>query len=203
MPLEFLLHPRRPKAMATTTVTVANALTIVTVDLIDEITVTASPILAMTIGIHVIIAATIAVMTDVTNTVTTTAMTGATTTEAIIVMIAVMIVTTTNETTGVMIDVTKTTTVLATTTARSGLHHHRPKGATPMVRSRRPTARSASLWEVAKQPKATDRLDQTPGRWVTSTLRIRDLCGGLSSESLSPGKIIGFISLTPKPIRWS
>jgi hypothetical protein len=71
------------------------------------------------------------------------------------------------------------------------------------VHSRRPTARSISSWEVAKRPKATDRLDQTPGRSVTSTPRIHDLCGGLSSQSLSPGKITGFISPTPEPIRWS
>jgi hypothetical protein len=133
-----------------TTVTVANALTIVTVDLIDEITVTASPILAMTVGIDVIIAATTTTMTDMTTTVTMTATTGATSTEAIIVMIAMMIVTTTDETTGVMIDVARTTTVPATTTARSGLHRHRPKGANQMVHSRRPTARSISSLEVAK-----------------------------------------------------
>jgi hypothetical protein len=72
---------------------VANASTIVTVDLIDEITVTVGPILAMTIGIDTIIAA----MTDVTTTVATTATTGATTTEAIVVMIAMMIVTTTRQ----------------------------------------------------------------------------------------------------------
>jgi hypothetical protein len=135
-------------------------------------------------------------MIDVTTTV-------ATTTKAIVVMITVMIVTMTNETTGVMIDVVRTTTVPATTTARSGLRRHRPKGATPMVHSRRTTARSISLLEVAKRPKATDKLDQTPRRSVTSTPRIRDLCGGLNSQSLSPGKIIGFISPTLEPIRWS
>jgi hypothetical protein len=36
-----------------------------------------------------------------------------------------------------------------------------------MVHSRRPTARSISSLEVSKRPKATDRLDQTPGRSVT------------------------------------
>jgi hypothetical protein len=30
----------------------------------------------------------------------------------------------------------------------------------------------------------------------------RDLCSGLNSQSLSPGKIIGFTSLTPRPTRW-
>jgi hypothetical protein len=119
------------------------------------------------------------------------------------VMIAVMIVTMTNDTTGVMIDVARTTTVPATTTARSGLHLHHPKSATPMVHSRRPTARLISSSEVAKQPKATYKLDQTLGRSVTSTPRIRDLCGALNSQSLSPGKIIGFISPTQEPIRWS
>jgi hypothetical protein len=73
---------------------VANASTIVTVDLIDEIVVTEGPILAMTIGIDVIIAATTAVMTDVTTTVAMTATTG-----AMVVMISMMIVTMTDETT--------------------------------------------------------------------------------------------------------
>jgi hypothetical protein len=188
--------------MATTTVTVANASTIVTVDLIDEITVTAGPILAMTIGIDVIIAATTAAMTDVMTTVATTATTGATTTKVIVVMIAMMIVTTTDDTTGMMIDVARTTTVPATTTARSRLHHHRPKGATPMAHFRKQTARSTSSLEVAKRPKATKRLDQMPGRSDTSTPKTRDLCGGLNSQSLSLGKIIGFISPTPETIRW-
>jgi hypothetical protein len=53
---------------------VANTSTIVTVDLIDEITVTAGPILAMTLGIDVIISA----KTDVTTTVATTTMAGTT-----------------------------------------------------------------------------------------------------------------------------
>jgi hypothetical protein len=34
-------------------------------------------------------------------------------------------------------------------------------------------------------------------------LKTRDLCGGLNFQSLSPGKIIEFTSLTPEPIRWS
>jgi ABC-type polar amino acid transport system ATPase subunit len=49
---------------------VANASRIVTVDLIDEITVTADPILATTVGIDVITAA----MTDATTTVVMTAL---------------------------------------------------------------------------------------------------------------------------------
>jgi hypothetical protein len=78
-------------------------------------------------------------------------------------MIAMIIVTTTDETTGVMIDVARTTTVPATTTARSRLHLHCPKGATPMVHSRRPTVRSTSSLEVTKRSKATDRLDKRQG----------------------------------------
>jgi hypothetical protein len=69
------------------------------------------------------------------------------------------------------------------------------------VHSRRLTARSTSSSEVAKRSKATDRLDQTPGRSGTSTPKTRDLCSGLNSQSLSPGKIIGFTSPTPEPIR--
>jgi hypothetical protein len=69
-----------------------------------------------------------------------------------------------------------------------------------MVHSRRLTMRSTSSSEVAKRSKATD---QMPGRSGTSTPKTRDLCGGLNSHSLSPGKIIGFTSLTPEPIRWS
>jgi hypothetical protein len=72
-----------------------------------------------------------------------------------------------------------------------------------MVHSKRPTARSISSWEVAKRPKATDRLDQTPGRSVTSTPRICEFCSGLSSQILSLGKITRFISPTPEHIRWS
>jgi hypothetical protein len=141
----------------------ANASRIVTVDLIDEITVTADPILATTIGIDVITAAT----TDAT------------------------------------IDVVKMTSTAKTTTARSGHLCHRPREATPMVHSRRQTTRSTSMLVVAKRSKPTDRLDQTPGRSGTSTLKIHDLYGGLNSQSLSPGKIIGPTFPTPEPIRWS
>jgi hypothetical protein len=142
------------------TATVANTSTIVTVDLIDEITVTASPILAMMIGIDVIIAATTAAMKDATTTIAMTATTGVMTTRVIIVMIAMMIVTTTDE----MTDIARTTTITRTGTGRSGLLRHCPKGATPMVRSRRLTARSTSSSEVAKRSKATDRPNQTAGR---------------------------------------
>jgi hypothetical protein len=66
-----------------------------------------------------------------------------------------------------------------------------------MVHSKRLTARSASSSKVAKRSKPTDRLDRTPGRSGTSTLKTRNLCSGLNFQSLSPGKIIGFTSLTP------
>jgi hypothetical protein len=72
-----------------------------------------------------------------------------------------------------------------------------------MVHSRRPIARLNSSLEVAKQSKPTDRPDQIPGILGTSTLKICDLCGGLNSQSLSPGKIMGFTSLTPGPTQWS
>jgi hypothetical protein len=94
------------------TAMVVNASRIATVDLIDEITVTADPILAMTIGIDVIIATITAAMTDATTTVVTTALISAI--EVIVVMIATTIVTTT----GATIDVARTTTTAKTTTAR-------------------------------------------------------------------------------------
>jgi hypothetical protein len=178
---------------------VVNDSAIVTVDLVDEITVIAGPILATTIGIDVITTATTVAMTGAMTTIAMNATTGATTTEVIVVTIAMMIVTTTN----VMINIARMTTIARTTTGRSGHLHHRPKGETLMVHSRKLTAKSTSSLEVAKRSKATDRLDQTPGRSGTSTLKTRDLCGGLNSQSLSPGKIIGFTSLTPGHIRWS
>jgi hypothetical protein len=182
---------------------VVNTSTIVTVDLIDEITVIAGPILAMMIGIDVIIAATTATMTNVTTTVVMTATAGMTTTGVIVTMIAMMIVTTTDEMTDVITNVARTTTIARTATGRSGPLRHRPKGATPMVCSRRLIARSTSSSEVAKRSKATDRPDQTPGISGTSTLKTHDLCGGLNSQSLSPGKIIGFTSPTPVLTHWS
>jgi hypothetical protein len=172
-------------------------LRIVTVDLIDEITVTADPILAMTIGIDVITVATTAAMTDATTTVVMTALISVM--QVIVVMIAMMTVTTT----GATIDVVTMTTTAKTTTARSEHLRHRPREATPMVHSRRRTARSTSLLVVTKRSKPTGRLDQTPGRSGTSTLKIHDLYGGLNSQSLSPGKIIGFTFLTLEPIHWS
>jgi hypothetical protein len=146
---------------------VVNASTIVTVDLIDEITTIAGPNLSMMIGIDMITVATTTAKTGATTTVAMPAMTGVTTTEVIVVMIAMMIITMTDEMTDVMIDVTRTTTVLATTTGKSELHRHHPNGANPMMHSRRLTARSTSLLVVAKRSKVTDRLDQTP---ATSTV---------------------------------
>jgi hypothetical protein len=107
-----------------TTGTVTSASTTVTVDLIDVITVTAGPIVAMRTGIDVIIAATTAVMLDATTTVATTVMTGATTARVITVTTSVM----TAEMIGVMIDVARTTTTAMTTIARSDLHCHHLKG---------------------------------------------------------------------------
>jgi hypothetical protein len=153
-----------------TTAMVANASRIATVDLVDEITTTADPILAMTIGIDVIITAITAAMTDTMTIVVTTALISA------IEVIVVMIATTTITTTDVTIDVAR-----MTTTAKSGHLRHHPKGATPMVPSKRPTARSTSLSEVAKRSKPTSKLDRTPERSGTSTLKIHDLYGGLSS----------------------
>jgi hypothetical protein len=165
--------------------TVANVSTIVTVDLIDDITVTAGPILAITIGIDVIIA----VMTDATNIVAMTATIGVTTTEAIIVMI----VTTTDEMTGVMIDVARTTTIARTVT-RGG----NPNGA--FQKANREINFIVGGCQVIKSNKQT----QSNAREIRHVnTENRDLYGGLNSQSLSPGKIIGFTSLTPEPIRWS
>jgi hypothetical protein len=135
---------------------VVNATTIVTVNLINVIIVIAGPILTMMIGIDVIITATTAAMTDVTTTVAMTATIGVTTTGVTVVMIAMMIVTMTDEMIDMMIDVARTTTINVATTGRSGLHHHRPKGATPIVRFRMPITRSTSSLVVATRSKATD-----------------------------------------------
>jgi hypothetical protein len=112
---------------------VANISITITVDLIDEIIVIACPILTTTTWIDVIIVA----MTGAATTVTMTATTGVTTTGVTVVMIA----TTINAMTYEMIDVARTTTIATTIIGRNGLHRHRPKGATPMVHSRRPTVR--------------------------------------------------------------
>jgi hypothetical protein len=180
-----------------TTAMVVNASKIAIVDLIDEITVTADPILAMTIGIDVIINAITAAMTDAMTTVVMTTLISAI--EVIVVMITTIIVTTTDA----MISVARMTTTAKTTTARSGHLRHHPKGATPMVHSIRPTARSTSSLVVAKRSKPTGKLDRTPERSGTSTLKIHDLYGGLNSQSLSLRRIIGFTFPTPEPIRWS
>jgi hypothetical protein len=176
---------------------VANASRTVTIDLIDEITVTADPILAMTIGTDVITAATTTAMTDATTTTVTIVLISVT--EVIVVMIAMMTV----PTTGATIDVVRMTTTAKTTTARSRHLYHCPREATPMVHSRRRTARSTSLLVVAKRSKPTGRLDQTPWRSGMSTPKIHNLYGSLNSQSLSPGKIIGSTFPTPEPIHWS
>jgi hypothetical protein len=162
--------------------TVANASTIVTVDLIDEITVAKGPILTMMIGIDVIITATTAAMTDAMTTVAMT-----TTTGFITVMIAMMIVTTTD----VMIDVARMTTIARTATGRSGRLRHHPKGATLMVHSRRLTARSTSSSEVAKQSKAINRLEQTPGCMKFGLLHFNPRgCSYVALRSLPPLEVI-------------
>jgi hypothetical protein len=177
---------------------VVNTSTTVTVDLIDEITVIAGPILATMTGIDMIIAAT----TAATTTVAMTATTDVTTIGVIATMIATMTSAMTDEMTDVMIFVTRTTTITTTTIGRKKLHRHRPKGATPMVRSRRPTVRSTSSSVVAQRSKAIERPDQTLGRSGMSTPKTHGLYVGLNSQSLSPGKIIGFTSLTPGVTHW-
>jgi hypothetical protein len=160
---------------------VANASTTVTIDLIDEITV------IVVTGIDVIIAATTATMTGVTTTVAMTATRDEMATGVIIVMIATTTSATSDEMIDATIDVARMTTTTTTTIGKNELNHHHPKGATPMVRSRRPTVRSTSSSVVARQQKATDRPDQTPGRSGTSTPKTRDLCVGLNSQLLFPG----------------
>jgi hypothetical protein len=96
--------------------------------------------------IDVIIAATIVAMTDPTTTVAMTETTGVTT----IGVIATTTSVTTDEKIDAMIDVAKTITTAMTTIEKSGLHRHRQKGATPMVRSSWPTERSTSSSAVAK-----------------------------------------------------
>jgi hypothetical protein len=72
-----------------------------------------------------------------------------------------------------------------------------------MVPSRRTTAGSTSSSVVAKRSKPTGKLDRAPERSGTSTLKIHDLYGGLNSQSLSIGRIIGFTFPIPEPIRSS
>jgi hypothetical protein len=80
--------------------------------------------------------------------------------------------------TGATIDVIRTTTTAKTTTGKSGHLRHHPKGATPMVHSRRPTVRSTSSLVVAKRSKPTGKLDRTPE------------IGHVNTEN-------------PRPLRWS
>jgi hypothetical protein len=130
--------------------TAANVSTTVTVDVIDEITVIAGPILATMTGIDVIIVVTTIVMTDAMTTIAITATTSVTTTGVIVEMMSMTTSAMTDEMINVMIDVARTTTITMTTIERNELHRRRPKGATPMVHSRRATARSTSSSAVAK-----------------------------------------------------
>jgi hypothetical protein len=82
-------------------------------------------------------------------------------------VIAVTTSAVTAEMIGVMMDVARTTTAATTTIARSDLHRHHLKGATPMMHFSQPTERSTSSSEVAKRPKATGSFDQTQGRSST------------------------------------
>jgi hypothetical protein len=144
----------------------------------------------MMTGINEVTVATTAAMTDATTIVAMTTMTGVTTSAATAEMI------------GVMTNVARTTTTVTTTTAKSDLHRHHLKGATLMVRFSQPTERSTSSSAVAKRPKVTGSFDQMQGRSGMSTQRLHNLCVDRSSQSLSLGKIIGYISLTPGPTRW-
>jgi hypothetical protein len=107
---------------------VDNASTVVTIDLIYEITVIVGPILATIIGIDVIITATTAAMTDATTTVAMTdvmtAIIGMTTIGVIIAMIAMMIVPTTD----MITDVARMTIITKTAIGKSEHLRHCPKG---------------------------------------------------------------------------
>jgi hypothetical protein len=84
----------------------------------------------MTTGIDVTIVATTAAMIDVTITVARTATTGVTIARLTAAMTSAVTVKTIGATTDVVR--TTTTTTAVTTTARSDLHRHHLKGATPM-----------------------------------------------------------------------
>jgi hypothetical protein len=72
-----------------------------------------------------------------------------------------------------------------------------------MVHFNQPTERSISSSVAAKRPNTTGSSDRTQGRSGMSTLKLHNLCIGRSSQSLSPGKIIGSTYLTLGPTRWS
>jgi hypothetical protein len=72
-----------------------------------------------------------------------------------------------------------------------------------MVRSKPPTSRSTSSLVVVKQPKATDSSGQTRGTLDKSTRKLHNLYVGWNTQSLSPGKTIGYTYLTPGPTRRS
>jgi hypothetical protein len=69
------------------------------------------------------------------------------------------------------------------------------------VRSRTPIGKSTSSFVAVKQPRAIDSSNQTQGRSAKSILKLRNLCVGRSTPSLSPGKTIG--CTYPGPTRWS
>jgi hypothetical protein len=181
---------------------VANVSTTVTIDLIDEITVIAGPILTTMTWIDMIIVATTAAMTGATTTVAMIATTGMTTIVVIVVMIATTTSATTNEMINAMIDVAETTTITTTMIGRNELHRLCPKGQ-PQRRVPEDQQRLSSSSVVAKRSNATDRTDQTLEKLGKLTLKTRGLCVGPDSQSLSLGKIIGFTSMTPGPTCWS
>jgi hypothetical protein len=88
-----------------------------------------------------------------------------------------MIATTIVTTTGATINVARTTTTAKTTTARSGHLRHHPKGAAPMVHSRRPTARSIIVG--GRQAIKTNRQTRSNAREI----------GQVNTEN-------------PRPLRW-
>jgi hypothetical protein len=121
-----------------------SASTIVSVDLIDVITVTAGLIVAMTTRINEITAPTTTTMTDAMIIVAATTTTGVTTARVIAVTTSAV----TAEMIGMMIDVARMTTTAMTTTARSDPHRHHLQGATLMARFNQPNERSTSLSAV-------------------------------------------------------
>jgi hypothetical protein len=172
------LNPRRPRATTTTTRTTTAVTTTVTVDLINVITTIVDFTVTTMTGIDVTIAATTATMIVAMTNMTTTVVTIATKT---IAMIKGMIVVVTSAMPVVMISMM----IDVARTPRP--QRQQPQG----VRSKQLTKRSTSSSAVAKRPKATGSFDRIQGRSGTSTLKLHNLCVGRSSQSLSPGKILG------------
>jgi hypothetical protein len=92
--------------------------------------------------------------------------------------------------------------IVATTSAMTGVTNTVAMTATIGVMTTGVIIAKIAMTTSARS-KAIDRPDQTPGRSGTSTQKTRGLCVGLNSQSLSPGKIIGFTSLTLGLTRWS